>query len=164
MADNVLDCQFQADGPNQKWVADTTYIWTAKGWLYVAGVLDLYSRRIVGRSMQESMTSQLVVEALMMAMWRRGRPVAFLYHSDQGRPVQTSSITSSASPTRLVGIRRSAFSVPDSSSKLNKLRSVSTEPAAAHCARRDVGSTVRHLSARSHHLESSKTSSGGSSS
>ncbi|WP_374008231.1 IS3 family transposase [Delftia lacustris] len=84
VADNVLDRQFQADGPNQKWVADFTYIWTAEGWLYVAAVLDLYSRRIVGWSMQESMTSQLVVDALMMAVWRRGRPVALLHHSDQG--------------------------------------------------------------------------------
>jgi len=48
VADNVLDRQFQADGPNQKWAADFTYIWTAEGWLYVAAVLDLYSRRIVG--------------------------------------------------------------------------------------------------------------------
>lgn len=68
VADNVLDRQFQADGPNQKWVADFTYIWTAEGWLYVAAVLDLYSRRTVGWSMQESMTSQLVVDALMMAV------------------------------------------------------------------------------------------------
>lgn len=84
VADNVLDRQFQADGPNQKWVADFTYIWTAEGWLYVAAVLDLYSRRIVGWSMQESMTAQLVVDALMMAVWRRGKPVALLHHSDQG--------------------------------------------------------------------------------
>ncbi len=84
VADNVLNRQFQADGPNQKWVADFTYIWTAEGWLYVAAVLDLYSRRIVGWSMQESMTSPLVVDALMMAVWRRGKPVALLHHSDQG--------------------------------------------------------------------------------
>lgn len=84
IADNVLDRQFQADAPNQKWVADFTYIWTAEGWLYVAVVLDLFSRRAVGWSMQESMTSQLVVDALMMAVWRRGKPVALLHHSDQG--------------------------------------------------------------------------------
>lgn len=84
IASNVLDRQFQADGPNQKWVADFTYIWTAEGWLYAAAVLDLYSRRIVGWSMQESMTSQLVADALMMAVWRRGKPVALLHHSDQG--------------------------------------------------------------------------------
>ncbi len=49
---NVLDRQFQADAPNQKWVADFTYIWTSEGWLYVAAVMDLYSRRIVGWLMQ----------------------------------------------------------------------------------------------------------------
>jgi putative transposase len=84
VANNVLDRQFQADGPNQKWVADFTYIWTAEGWLYVAVVLDLYSRRVVGWSMQAGMTSQLVADALMMAVWRRGRPVELLHHSDQG--------------------------------------------------------------------------------
>jgi putative transposase len=84
IADNVLDRQFQAEAPNQKWVADFTYIWTAEGWLYVAVVLDLYSRRAVGWSMQSSMTSQLVADALMMAVWRRGRPVQLLHHSDQG--------------------------------------------------------------------------------
>ena len=84
IADNVLDRQFQAEAPNQKWLADFTYIWTAEGWLYVAVVLDLYARRVVGWSMQESMTSQLVADALMMAVWRRGKPVALLHHSDQG--------------------------------------------------------------------------------
>ena len=84
VAENVLNRQFQADAPNQKWVADFTYIWTAEGWLYVAAVLDLYSRRIVGWSMQDGMTSQLVVDALMMAVWRRGKPVALLHRSDQG--------------------------------------------------------------------------------
>ena len=84
IADNVLDRQFQAEAPNQKWVADFTYIWTAEGWLYVAVVLDLYSRRVVGWSMQDSMTSQLVADALMMAVWRRGKPLALLHHSDQG--------------------------------------------------------------------------------
>jgi putative transposase len=84
IADNVLDRQFQADAPNQKWVADFTYIWTAEGWLYVAVVLDLYSRRVVGWSMQSSMTAQLVADALMMAVWRRGKPVELLHHSDQG--------------------------------------------------------------------------------
>lgn len=55
VTNNVLDRRFQADYPNQRWVADFAYIWTAEGWLYVAAVLDLYSRRIVGSSMQESM-------------------------------------------------------------------------------------------------------------
>ena len=84
IADNVLDRQFTAEAPNQKWVADFTYIWSAEGWLYVAVVLDLFSRRVVGWSMQSSMTSHLVADALMMAVWRRGKPLALLHHSDQG--------------------------------------------------------------------------------
>jgi putative transposase len=81
---NVLDRQFQAPGPNRKWVADFTYIWTAEGWLYVAAVLDLFSRLVVGWSMSATMTAQLVTDALMMAIWRRGKPDALLHHSDQG--------------------------------------------------------------------------------
>ena len=84
IADNVLDRQFHADAPNQKWVADFTYIWTAEGWLFVAAVLDLFSRKVVGWSMQCNMTSQLVADALTMAVWRRGKPLALLHHSDQG--------------------------------------------------------------------------------
>ena len=87
IADNVLNWQFQADEPNQKWVVDFTYIWTAEGWLYAAAVLRLYSRRVVGWSMQESMTSQLVANALMMAVWRRGKPVVLLHHSNPKQPV-----------------------------------------------------------------------------
>jgi putative transposase len=84
IADNVLDRKFEASAPNQKWVAGFSYIWTAEGWLYVAVVLDLYSRRVVGWSMQSSMTSQMVADALMMAVWRRGKPDQLLHHSDQG--------------------------------------------------------------------------------
>lgn len=87
IAPNVLDRQFQARGQNRTWVADFTYLWTAEGWLYVAVVLDLYSRRAVGGSMQNEMTSQLVTDALMMAMWRRGKPDALLHHSDRGQPI-----------------------------------------------------------------------------
>jgi putative transposase len=84
IAGNVLDRQFTADRPNQKWVADFTYIWTAEGWLYVATVIDLFSRRVVGWSMSDTMTAQLVTDALIMAIWRRGKPDALLHHSDQG--------------------------------------------------------------------------------
>ena len=83
-ADNMLDRQFKATAPNQKWIADFTYIWTAEGWLYVAAVIDLFSRRVVGWSMSASMAAQLVADALMMAIWRRGKPDALLHHSDQG--------------------------------------------------------------------------------
>jgi len=84
IAPNVLDRQFVAQRPNQKWIADFTYIWTAEGWLYVAAVIDLFSRRVVGWSMKAEMTAQLVTDALVMAIWRRGKPDALLHHSDQG--------------------------------------------------------------------------------
>ena len=74
IAANLLDRQFEATHPNQRWVADLTYVWTAEGWLYVAVVLDLYSRRAVGWSMSSGMTAQLVIDALIMALWRRGKP------------------------------------------------------------------------------------------
>ena len=83
-ASNVLDRQFTAERPNQKWIADFTYIWTAEGWLYVAAVIDLFSRRVVGWSMKAEMNVQLVADALVMAIWRRGKPDALLHHSDQG--------------------------------------------------------------------------------
>ena len=84
VAENVLDRAFEASGPNQKWIADFTYIWTAEGWLYVAAVIDLFSRRVVGWSMSATMTAQLVTDALVMALWRRGRVEMLLHHSDQG--------------------------------------------------------------------------------
>jgi putative transposase len=84
IAPNVLGRQFMAERPNSKWIADFTYIWTAEGWLYVAAVVDLFSRRVVGWSMKAEMTAQLVTDALVMAIWRRGKPDALLHHSDQG--------------------------------------------------------------------------------
>lgn len=84
LAANLLDRQFHAPAPNCRWVADFTYIWTLQGWLYVAVVLDLFSRRIVGWSMRAEMTADLVSDALMMALWRRGRPRELLHHSDRG--------------------------------------------------------------------------------
>ncbi len=84
IAPNILDREFTAAAPNQKWVADFTYIWTREGWLYVAVVLDLFSRRVVGWSMQATMTAELVTDAFVMAVWRRGPASALLHHSDQG--------------------------------------------------------------------------------
>lgn len=84
LAPNLLQRQFQAACPNQRWVADVTYVWTAEGWLYVAVVLDLFSRRVVGWSMSATLTAPLVSDALLMAVWRRGNPTAWLHHSDQG--------------------------------------------------------------------------------
>ncbi len=84
IASNLLDQQFSAPAPNCKWVADFTYVWTTEGWLYVAVVLDLFSRRVVGWSMHSQRTAQLVTDALLMAIWRRGPSQALLHHSDQG--------------------------------------------------------------------------------
>jgi len=84
VAPNTLDRSFESAAPNRKWIADFTYIWTAEGWLYVAAVLDLFSRRVVGWSMSAQMTAQLVTDALLMALWRRGKPHALLHHSDRG--------------------------------------------------------------------------------
>ena len=84
LAANLLDRQFDADGPNQKWVTDITYIETGEGWLYVAGVLDLYSRKVVGWSMAEHMKTELVEDALKMAIARRNPKAGVLHHSDRG--------------------------------------------------------------------------------
>ena len=83
-APNVLNRDFTAQMPNQRWVADITYIATAEGWLSVAAVLDLYSRRIVGLSMNERMTSNLVGAALEQALTHRKPQPALLHHSDKG--------------------------------------------------------------------------------
>jgi putative transposase len=83
-APNLLARDFAAPAPNRKWVADFTYLWTAEGWLFVAAVLDLFSRRVVGWSMKANMEAQLVTDALIMAIWRRGKAQALLHHSDRG--------------------------------------------------------------------------------
>jgi putative transposase len=84
VAGNVLDRTFEAPAPNHKWIADFTYVWTAEGRLYVAAVIDLFSRRVVGWSMSPEMTAQFVTDASVMAIWRRGKPDALLHHSDRG--------------------------------------------------------------------------------
>jgi transposase InsO family protein len=84
IAKNLLDRQFTAEKPNAKWVVDITYIPTNEGWLYLAGVLDLCSRKIVGWSMADHMQWQLVGDALEMALTQRHPPVGLLHHSDRG--------------------------------------------------------------------------------
>ena len=84
VVENTLNRDFQAHAPNRKWVTDITYIETAQGWLFVAAVLDLYSRKIVGWSMAEHMRSSLVEDALMMAIARRHPGSGLLHHSDRG--------------------------------------------------------------------------------
>ena len=84
VAPNLLKRKFMAQGPNQKWVADITYIATGEGWLYLAAIMDLYSRRIVGWSMSGSISRQLALDALEMAAGRRHPGPGLLHHSDRG--------------------------------------------------------------------------------
>ena len=84
VAPNLLDREFQVDVPDRVWVADLTYIWTREGWLYLAVILDLFSRRVVGWSMSKRITSQLTLEALSVALWSRKPSPGLLHHSDRG--------------------------------------------------------------------------------
>lgn len=84
VAENLLQQDFTADAPNQVWVGDITYIGTDEGWLYLAVVLDLYSRKVVGWSMSDRMTATLVCDALTMALFRRKRPRGVIMHTDRG--------------------------------------------------------------------------------
>jgi putative transposase len=83
-APNLLDREFSAVLPNQKWVSDITYIDTSEGWLYLASILDLHSRRVVGWAMSDKMDAALVNQALQMALTNRQPSAGFLHHSDRG--------------------------------------------------------------------------------
>lgn len=83
-APNKLAQNFIANNPNEKWVSDITYIWTSAGWLYLAVVMDLFSRKIVGMAMGNRITKELVCRAFLQAMLHRDYPTGLLYHSDRG--------------------------------------------------------------------------------
>jgi len=84
VAPNILNRQFKIERPDTVWCTDITYLWTVQGWLYLAVVLDLYSRKIVGWAMSNRMTAPLVKEALLMAYWRRKPEKGLIHHSDRG--------------------------------------------------------------------------------
>jgi transposase InsO family protein len=84
VAPNLLNRQFQVNAPNRVWVADITYIRTFEGWLYLAIVMDLFSRKIVGWSMSKTITTDLAINALKMAIHRRRPPKGLMHHSDRG--------------------------------------------------------------------------------
>jgi putative transposase len=84
VATNVLDQDFTADEPDQKWGVDISYVWTAEGWLYLAIVLDLYSRKIVGWSISDRMKRGLAIDALRRAIILRKPPPGLIHHSDRG--------------------------------------------------------------------------------
>jgi transposase InsO family protein len=76
--------RFNPEAPNQIWSSDITYIQTDEGWLYLAAVIDLFSRQVVGWSLQQHMQASLVKDALAMAWWRRRQPPGVIFHSDRG--------------------------------------------------------------------------------
>jgi putative transposase len=84
VAKNVLNRDFIANKPNEKMVSDITYLWTNEGWLYIAGIMDLCGQKIVGLSMSERMTKDLVINALNSAYLRMGKPKGVILHSDRG--------------------------------------------------------------------------------
>lgn len=84
VAPNLLEQNFEAAKPDEKYVSDITYIWTTEGWLYLAVVMDLYSRMVVGWAMSERMTAKLVCDAMTMALWKRKLPQKVIVHSDRG--------------------------------------------------------------------------------
>lgn len=81
---NLLNRDFTAEYPDQKYVGDITYIWTNEGWLYLAVVIDLFSRRVVGWAMDDNMRAELVNKALLMALWSRKPKKGLLWHTDRG--------------------------------------------------------------------------------
>ena len=84
VADNVLDRNFEVAAPDVAWVTDITYVWTAEGWLYLAAILDLFSRRVVGFAMSDRIDRALVLEALRAAVGRRVPNAGLMHHSDRG--------------------------------------------------------------------------------
>jgi transposase InsO family protein len=84
VAPNLLDRQFETDAPNKVWVADITYIWTREGWLYLAVILDLYGRRVVGWALRRRMSQELALEALRRAIALRNPGPGLIHHSDRG--------------------------------------------------------------------------------
>ena len=84
IAPNLLDQDFSADGPNQKWAGDISYIWTNEGWLYLAVILDLYSRRVIGWAVSNRMKRDLAIRALDMAVALRQPPEGCIHHTDRG--------------------------------------------------------------------------------
>jgi putative transposase len=84
IVENRLDRQFAVDAPDKVWAADMSYVWTYEGWLYLAVVMDLYSRRIVGWAMNKWIKTNLVLDALTMAYWQRKPSAGLLHHSDRG--------------------------------------------------------------------------------
>jgi transposase InsO family protein len=115
VAENLLNQNFVADQPDQIWLADITYIPTAEGWLYLAVLLDLFTRKVVGWAMRDHMRAELTIAALTMAIQRRRPRVGLVHHSDRGSQyaagdyramLQAAAITQSMSRKQIAGTMR----------------------------------------------------------
>lgn len=99
VAPNLLEQDFSATAPNRKWVGDITHLATGEGWLYLAVLIDLYSRKVIGWAMSERMTADLVCDALQMALWSRKMPTGVIVHSDR-QPVLFNTVPVAADTPR----------------------------------------------------------------
>ena len=102
VAPNVLDRNFTPKAPNQAWGADLTYVWTDEGWLYLAIVLDLFNREIVGWSIKSRMTADIVTDALTMAWFRRKPGPGLIHHSDRGSQYASAAFQAKLAEYRMV--------------------------------------------------------------
>ena len=84
VAANLVNQQFRVDRPNKIWCGDITYLWTMEGWLYLAVIIDLYSRKVVGWALDTQLKTALALEALKMAYWRQKPAKGLIHHSDRG--------------------------------------------------------------------------------
>ena len=135
IADNLPDRDVQADRPNQKWLADFTCIWTAEGWRYAAVVPDIVSRRVVGWSRKAERDAPLVMDALMMAVWRQGKADALLPHSGQGSQCTSEPFQRLMADHGITCSMSRAGSVWDNSAMEGFFSSLTTEPTARKACR-----------------------------
>ncbi|WP_247523421.1 IS3 family transposase, partial [Bradyrhizobium sp. 145] len=141
---NLLDRKFVAERPNQKWIAEFTYIWTAEGWLHVSAVIDLFSRRVVGWSMSASMTAQLVADARLMAVWRRGKPDALMHPSDHGSQYASEQFQRLMAESGIVCSMSRSGNVWDNAAMESFFSSLKTERTERRCVRLDRAVLQRH--------------------
>jgi len=101
--ENVLARNVEPSQPNRAWASDVTYIWTSQGWLYLAVVLDLYSRKVVGWSLSTRLHAKLVYDALLMAIWQRKPGAGLIFHSDRGSQYASRAVRKLIREHKIVG-------------------------------------------------------------
>ena len=126
-APNVLQQVFKAELPNQRWVADITYVSTQEGWLYVAAILDLFSRRIVGLAMGERMTTDLVIMALQQAVVHRKPEKGLVHHSDRGCQYTSAEFQKSLSVSNIIASMSGAGNCYDNAAMESFFHTLKTE-------------------------------------